>query len=125
MIVSDARCARFVSERLGFALCPPYTAMGIERDGEIVGAVLFNHFEGADVHVSVAGCGWSRAFLRAVGSYVFDTLRCERMTAVTADEVTATFAERLGGQLEGVLRNHFGPGKNGLVMGILREEWKF
>lgn len=125
MIVADERCARFVSGRLGFALCPPFTAMGLERDGEIVGAVVFNHFEGADVHVSVAGCGWTRAFLKAVGSYVFDTLGCERMTAITADEVTATFAERLGGQHEGVLRSHFGPGKDGFIAGILASEWKF
>lgn len=123
MIVADERCAKFVSERLGVAFCPPYTAMGIERDGEIAGAVLFNHFEGADVHVSVAGEGWSRSFLRAVGTYVFDTLGCERMTAVTADEVTATFAERLGGQYEGRLRSHFGPGKDGFVCGILKSEW--
>lgn len=125
MIVSDERVAKFVSDRLGFGLCPPFTAMGIERDGEIVGGVVFNHFEGADCHVSVAGCGWTRAFLKAVGVYIFDQLGCERMTAVTADEVTATFAERLGGQHEGILRNHFGPGKNGLICGILASEWKF
>lgn len=125
MIVSDERCARFVSERLGFGLCPPFTAMGIERDGEIVGAVVFNHFEGADVHVSVAGCGWTRAFLRAVGKYVFDTLACARMTAITADEITATFAERCGGQHEGVLRSHFGPGRDAFMAGILASEWKF
>lgn len=125
MIVADERCARFVSERLGFALCPPFTAMGIERDGEIIGGVVFNHFEGADLHVSVAGNGWTRAFLRAIGAYVFDQLGCERMTTITSDETVASFAERLGGQYEGTLRNHFGPGKNGFVSGILREEWKY
>jgi RimJ/RimL family protein N-acetyltransferase len=125
MIVADDRCAQFVSERLGFGLCPPFTAMGIERDGEIIGGVVFNHFEGADLHVTVAGRGWTKDFLKAVGTYVFDQLGCERMTAITADEITATFAERLGGQYEGCLRNHFGPGKNGLVAGILREEWRY
>lgn len=125
MIASDERVAKFVSARLGFGLCPPFTAMGIERDGEIIGGVVFNHFEGADLHVSVAGCGWTRAFLKAVGDYVFGTLKCERMTAITADEVTATFAERLGGQHEGILRNHFGQGVDGFVAGILASEWKF
>lgn len=125
MIVADERCAKFVSDKLGFGLCPPFTSMGIECDGEIVGAVVFNCFEGADVHVSVAGSGWTRPFLRAVGSYVFDQLGCERMTAITSDEVTATFAERLGGQYEGRMRSHFGPGKDGFVSGILREEWRY
>ncbi|UIJ43795.1 GNAT family N-acetyltransferase [Sphingomonas cannabina] len=125
MIVEGEEVARFVSERLGFGLCPPYAALGVVRDGEIAGGVVFNHFEGADVHVSVAGCGWTRAFLRAVGTYVYDKLGCERMTAITADEVVATFAERLGGQYEGRLRSHFGPGKDAFVMGILRDEWKY
>jgi RimJ/RimL family protein N-acetyltransferase len=122
-IVADERCARFVSAALGFGLCPPYTTMGLERDGAIVGAVLFNHFEGADVHVTLAGHGWTRGFLRAVGDYVFDQLGCERMTAVTRCPQVARFAERLGGRREGVLRSHFGPGHDAMVLGILREEY--
>lgn len=125
MIVSDERVARFVSERLGFGLCPPFTAMGIERGGQIVAGVVFNHFEGADVHVTIAGEGWTRGFLRAVGTYVYDVLGCERLTAVTACEKVAAFGARLGGQFEGRLRSHFGPGKDGIIVGILREEWRY
>lgn len=99
--------------------------MGIEKDGEIIGGVIFNCYEGAAVHASVAGSGWTRAFLRAVGTYVFDQLGCERITAITSDPVTATFAERLGGQYEGTMRNHFGPGRDGIVSGILREEYRY
>jgi RimJ/RimL family protein N-acetyltransferase len=125
MIVSDERVARFVSERLGFGLCPPYTAMGIERDGEIVAGAIFNHFEGADVHVGIVGTGWTRRFIRAVGTYVFDTLGCERITAITRDDAVCDFARRLGGEIEGRLRSHFGPGHDGIVVGILREEWRY
>lgn len=117
--------ARFVSGRLGFGLCPPYQAIGIERDGEIVAGVVLNHFEGADVHASVAGHGWTRDFLRRFGSYVFDQLGCERITAITADEQVAAFGVRLGGQFEGRLRSHFGPGHDGIIVGILREEWRY
>lgn len=123
MIVSGEPVARFVSEKLGFGLCPPYAALGIERDGEIIGGVLFNHFEGADVHVTLAGKGWNRAFLREVGAYVYETLGCERMTAVTGCDAVARYAERLGGQIEGRMRSHFGPGQDALVVGILRDEW--
>lgn len=125
MIVSDDRVAKFVSARTGKAFCPPFVCMGMERNGEVVGGVLMNHFEGNDIHVSVAGSGWTRGFLKAVGDYVFDQLGCERMTAITADEVTATFVERLGGQHEGVLRNHFGPGVDGIIGGILKAEWPY
>jgi len=125
VIVTDMRVAVFVSAHLGFALCPPFTAMGIERDGEIVAGVVFNVFEGADVHVSIAGTGWTGSFIRAVGSYVFDQLGCERMTAQTRDPKVIRYAERLGGKVEGCKRNHFGPGKDATIIGILREEWLF
>lgn len=125
MIVADERVARFVSDRLGFGLCPPYTAMGIERDGVIVAGAIFNQFEGANVHVTIAGEGWSRAFIRAVGEYVFGTLGCERITITTEFPEVEQFAIRLGGQHEGRMRNHFGKGRDGLLAGILREEWKY
>lgn len=125
MIVADERVARFVSERLGFGLCPPYAAIGIERKGEIVAGVLLNHFEGADVHATVVGEGWTKGLLRAVGSYVFDQLGCERITAVTRCEDVAKIGKRLGGQVEGRLRSHFGAGHDGIVLGILRAEYRY
>lgn len=125
MIVTDERVAAFVSESLGFGFVPPYTSMGIEQDGAIVGGVLFNVFEGADVHISVAGRGWNRSFFRAVGAYVFGQLGYLRMTAITENTEVVRLAERLGGVIEGALRNHFGPGRDGFIVGILKEDWKF
>jgi len=125
MIVSDERAARFVSDALGVGFCPPYTAMGVERGGELVGGVVFNCFEAADLHISVAGTGWTRGFLQAVGHYVYTTLGYERMTVVTEGEDVARLAERLGGRVEGRLRSHFGPGRDAIVVGILRDEWKY
>jgi len=125
MIVQGERVARFVSEALGFGLCPPYTAVGIERDGHVIAGVLLNHFEGADVHFTAAGAGWTRSFLRAFGAYVFEQLGCQRMTAVTQSLDVAKLAERLGGEVEGRLRNHFGIGQDGIIIGILRQDWRY
>lgn len=125
MIVGGQAVAEFVSDRLGFGLVPPYTAVGIERDGEIVAGVLFNCYEGASVHVTAAGKGWTREFLKAIGSYVYDQLGCARMTMTTESEWVASLACRLGGQREGLLRDHFGPSRNAIIVGILRREWKF
>lgn len=125
MIVANERVARFVSERLSMGLCPPYTTMGIERDGEIAGGVIFNCFEGANVHITVAGVGWTRGFLQAVGGYVFGQLGCERMTATTEQPAVVALACRLGGKVEGVMRNHFGPNRNATIVGILRDDWKY
>lgn len=125
MIVSDERVARFVSDALGTAFVSPYTCMGIEQNGEIIAGVIFNVFEGADVHFSVAGHGWTRKFYREFGRYVFETLECERATALTESPEVVRLAERLGGEVEGLLRNHFGKGRNAFIVGILAGEYKF
>lgn len=125
MIVTDDRVARFVSDALSVGFVPPYTCMGIERNGEIIGGVILNVFEGADLHISVAGRGWTRSFYRAVGQYVFGQLRCERMTVITEYPDVVRLGERLGGQIEGCLRNHFGRGRDGFIVGLLKDEWKY
>lgn len=125
MIVTDERVARFVSDRCGVSFVAPYTCMGIERDGEVIGGVIFNVFEGSDVHVSIAGRGWSSRFLAEVGRYAFSILGCERMTAITESVSVVKLAERLGGQIEGRMRNHFGRGRDGFIVGILKEEYRF
>jgi len=125
LIVTGDHVAQFVSQRLRFALCPPFTALGLERDGALVGGVIFNQFEGADVHVSAAGSCWTRGFLRAVGTYVFDQLGCLRMTFTTEQPDVAEYAKRLGGEVEGVLRDHYGEGRDGVIIGVLRKDWKF
>lgn len=125
MIVSDERVAAFVSEQLGHAFCPPYTTLGIERDGRIVGGVIFHCFEGAAVHVTVAGSGWTKGFMQAVGQYAFQQLRCERITVTTEFNDVATYAERLGGKREGLLRSQFGHGRDAIIVGILKAEYRF
>lgn len=125
MIVTDDRVARFVGERIGSVIYPPFTAIGIERDGEIIAGAIFNCFTGHDVEITVAGKGWTRAFFRAVGSYVFDQMQCCRFQFTTESEDTARLAERLGGVREGILRDKFGPGRDGIVLGVLRGEYRF
>lgn len=125
MIVTDDRVIRFVSDRIGVGLFPPFTGLGIEKSGEIICGCVFNCFEAVDLHVTVAGHGWTRQFLKAVGHYVFEQLGYERMTAVTEHPEVVRFGERLGGQVEGCLRNHFGRGRDGFVVGILKEEYRY
>jgi hypothetical protein len=40
------RVARFVGERCGSIIYPPFTAMGIERSGQITAGVVFNCYTG-------------------------------------------------------------------------------
>ena len=124
-IVDDERVARFVGERVGRVIVPPFTVMGIERNGEIVAGVIFNHYEVTDVHVTIAGHGWTRGFLAEVGHYVFGALRCERITVVTEQPEVVRIAERLGGEIEGLMRSHFGQGRDGIVLGILKTDYRY
>lgn len=124
-IVTDGRVAEFVGQACGAIIYPPFTAMGLERDGAIVAGAVFNCFTGADVAVTVAGSGFSRAFIAAVGVYVFEQLGCLRLSITTEQERVIDIAKRLGAQTEGRKRNHFGQGRDGIVLGILKEDWRF
>jgi RimJ/RimL family protein N-acetyltransferase len=124
-IVGDDRVAKFISDAVGKGFVPPFTCMGIERDGQIIGGALFNVYEQPDIHVTVAGKGWTRGFFAEVGQYVFGTLKCERITAITEQPKVVRIAERLGGQVEGCLRHHFGKGRDGYVIGILKDDYRW
>jgi hypothetical protein len=125
MIVTDERVARFVGERCGRIIYPPFTAMGIERSGGITAGAVFNCYSGSDIEVTVAGGPFNRGFISAVGEYVFEQIGCLRMTITTEQPKVIEIAQRLGAQTEGLKRNHFGKGRHGTVLGILREDWKF
>lgn len=99
--------------------------MGTEIGGEIVNGVVFNDFTGADIHATVAGKRWSRGFLGEIGHYIFGQLGCLRITITTEQPIVVQLAERLGGKVEGLLRNQFGQGRDGFIVGILRDDWRY
>lgn len=125
IIVTDHRVAELVTRLTGKVFAPPFTCAGIEKDGEVIGGVIFNCYEETDIHVSIAGKGWTRGFLSDVGNYVFRQLRCNRITCITEDAKVVRIAERLGGELEGCLRDHFGKGRDGFLVGILEKDYRF
>lgn len=125
MIVTDERVALFVAQQIKRPINPPYTAMGIERDGDLIAGVIFNNWTISDIHMTAAGRGWSRGFIAGVGEYVFGQLKCQRITVVTEQPAVVRLAERLGGKVEGMPRNQFGPGRNGFLVGILAQDWKY
>ncbi len=124
-IVTDERVARFVGERVGSIIVPPFVAIGVEKAGEVVGGVVFNCFTGSDVEMTVAGepKAFTRGFYRAVYRYVFDDLKANRISITTENHHVVTLAERLGAKVEGIKRNCFGEGRDGFILGILKKEW--
>jgi RimJ/RimL family protein N-acetyltransferase len=82
--------------------------LGLICEGEIVAAVLYDNYNGANIHATVAGIGkrWlTREYLRAIFHYPFNQLRVKRITAVIADgnHDSIKFAEHLGFTREATL----------------------
>lgn len=127
MIVTDGRVVDYVAQRCQTAFVPPFTAMGIESEGRIVAGVIFNCYTGPDIEVTVASepKAITRSFIREVGRYVFETTGCIRMSVTTDQPHVIDLAKRLGGQTEGRKRNLYGPGRHGIMLGILRENWTY
>lgn len=124
-IVADGRVMEFVSEQVKQPFFPPYTCLGIERNGKIVAGCVFNCYTRNDIQLTAAGKGWTKGFLRQVYAYIYDQLGCLRMTVTTEQPEVVLLAERLGGKVEGLMRNFFGEGRDAFIMGILKEDWKY
>lgn len=56
---------------------------------------------------------------------MFGQLGCRRVTFTTESETVARYAERLGGKREGLLRDQFGEGRDGIVVGVLVSEYRY
>jgi hypothetical protein len=116
----------FVAREVGTAFYPPLTAIGEERGGEVVAGIVFNCWTGRDIELTVA-CrrgALSRTLLRTAGAYVFGQLGCGRATFTTENRAVVGLAKRLNAQTEGRKRNLYGPGRHGIILGIMREDWK-
>lgn len=126
IVTDDPRTLEYVAARNGTKFYPPFSSLGIEHEGEIIAGVVFNCFTGPDIAVTIAGKSgaFNRSFLDRVGKYVFDQLGCLRISITTEQDKIIDFAIRLGAQTEGRKRNLFGEGRDGTVLGLLRENWK-
>lgn len=126
------RVASWVYERIPHANdCTPYSTIGLEEDGRIIAAVVFNSYNGFDIDVTLAaeqGRLWGRPqWVRAVFAYVFEQLPCRRCTlhVATDNEASQAVAEHLGFTREGERRDAL-PGGHGLIVyGMRRSECRF
>jgi RimJ/RimL family protein N-acetyltransferase len=127
VIVVGADVIAFVALLTGQQFEPPTTAIGrTDDEGQIVAGIVFNCWTGPDIELTVAALpgGVSRALLRRAAAYVFDEHGCIRASFTTESQEVVDLALRLGAQTEGRKRHLFGPGRDGVILGILREDWK-
>lgn len=130
MIVTDARVVDFVEARIGKCRYP-CTAVGLERDGNIVAWAIYERNNGHNIIFHGASDGsrrWAtRGFIRALVAYPFITLNLPRMsTPVAASNVAALeFDRRLGFRVEGVLRQAANDGSDLVWLGLFRKDCKW
>lgn len=110
----DDAVAAYVSAGLKVApIHPPYTAFGIQNDdGELIGGILFNHYNGANIEATVYGRSIAnRTVIRAMLHFVFVQCRCTRLTVKTrrSNRLVQELAPRLGFVSEYVQPRYFGP----------------
>lgn len=126
-ISTDGTVTRWCSEQLGIGFYGPCQPFGIVENGQIVGAVVFTGWNHHDVEVAVVNTrrAWPRPFLRRLGVYAFDELKCSRVSIITrSDNARAVRVIKKFATLEGVKRRGFGT-CDALHFGILKEEWRY
>lgn len=103
-------------------------AVGIARDGKLIGAILWFNYRHPDIEVGMLTVEpWAtRGMVRELASYPFRQLGCERVTAIVHENNTRVrkFLERQNFQREGVKRRAF-PDGDGIMYGILKHECKW
>lgn len=130
LVFDSERVADWVSDQIWggpeFGACQ---AIGVERDGELVGGVVYHDFREVDMQMSCAATDprWlSRGRLRVFFAYPFVQCGCLRVSTIAAraNKRARRLNEGLGFRLEGVARKAW-QGKDACLYGMLREECKW
>jgi len=104
-----AEVGRWVCSRIGGSFdASSATAIGLERDGELIAGVVFDHFNGRSISMHVAGEGghWmTRGYAKACFGYVFNQLKVKKVIGLvdSANLAARRYDEHLGFRLESVI----------------------
>lgn len=119
------RVAKWLAPRVGVPrFAGPYTVIGFLNEAdELTGGCLFNNHNGANIELTLAGRSCvSRGAWAHIRAYVFDQLKCRRLTVVVKarNERVWRMAEKFGFAPEGTMRHYF-PDDDGVLYALLRE----
>lgn len=125
MVRQDDQAAKlYIEKREQVVILDPYIGLILERDGKLVGAFILNDYtpdNNIEMSAVISG-NVSVADLRDIFRYCFARVR--RVTCRTSVNNTRTLhvLEALGFQHEGVLREWFKDGSDGILFGLLKSE---
>ncbi len=102
------RVGRWVCARVGGSFnAKEATAIGLEKDGDLVAGVMYDRYTGQSICMHVAGEGnWmTRSYLKACFGYPFNQLKVKKIIGLVDSEnhQARRFDEHLGFRLEAVI----------------------
>jgi len=129
LIGDDEAIARWVGQRVGVDDFGKCVTIGILSGDELIAGVVFNNYRPPGIEATIASTSprWcNRATLAVIFGYVFDQLRCRRLTAITeaTNQPVRAFLCHLGFREEGLLRHGFMTGDAALY-GMVREDCRW
>ena len=128
MTADALRVLKFVQQHIPLAACSNMTAIGLERDGELVAGVIYEGYNGHNVwmHVAIPG-RITKAYLRYCFHYPFIELGCRRVSGyVEARNAQARrFDEHLGFQQEAILSGAASDGGDVILYRMNREDCRY
>lgn len=125
----DDAVAQWAGERLGLTFQRPFTAIGVARNGQAVGAAVFNeYYRGGNIELTFVGQGaLTRTVQRALAQYAFGHCGVSRVTIRTPyrnTKVRKLLGRRDRFEFEGVQKRFYGPerGDDALVYVLPKEK---
>lgn len=112
----------------GFGPCQAAAVVG--SDGQMLGGVVFTHYQPKYGAIDLSFASESRRWLTRwnitqMMRYPFGQLQCQRVTTFTPrrNREARRFLDAFGFKREGSVRRGFGD-DNAIISGLLREEWE-
>jgi RimJ/RimL family protein N-acetyltransferase len=125
------RVMRYVAEKVGEKELFGYSAIGLERNGDLVAGVLYEQHNGPNVMMHVASDGsrhWmTPSYMAACFRYPFLQLGVQRVSALVRAENSNAhrFLTALGFKQEGLLREAAADGTDFVLYGMLKRECRY
>src|SRR5687768_3991972 len=106
----DERVANWLFEQAECNHLQFNLAVGLEKEGELVGGILFTGYNGSDAEVHYYGPSFlKRRTVRAIFQIALKVFNLNRLTVRTRKEEMSRGVLKLGAVYEGTVRRLYGP----------------
>lgn len=125
-IVIGQEVVEWVAKRAELSSCGDAVGFGMEQDGQLIGGVMFNEYNGVNMNAHIASDGskrWlTRELLWMVSDYAFNQAKVKRLTGLVGEgnKEAQLFDEHLGFRLETTLADAHPTGD--LLVYVMRRE---